>query len=82
MTHAIHATMTASLADVQRDPLETLAAGEGGAVAVLDQNAPAFYMIPADAFEALLELLEDGELNRLADTRQGQAIIPVSLDDL
>ncbi len=82
MTQAIHTTMTASLADVQRDPLQTLAAGEGGAVAVFDQNTPAFYMIPAEAFEALLDRIEDAELNRLADARQGQTIIPVSLDDL
>lgn len=82
MTHPIHATITASLSEVRQDPLRALAAGDGGAVAVLNQDAPAFYMIPAEAFEALLERLEDAELNRLADARASQPVIPVGLDDL
>lgn len=82
MTHPIHAAVTASLSEVREDPLRALAAGDGGAVAVLNQDAPAFYMIPAEAFDALLEQLEDADLNRLADARADQPVIPVELNDL
>jgi antitoxin StbD len=60
----------------------TVAAGEGFPVAILNRNEPAFYCVPAKAYEALLNRLEDLELNAIADARQGQAEIEVSLDDL
>jgi antitoxin StbD len=60
----------------------TVAAGEGSPVAILNRNEPAFYCVPAKAYEALLNRLEDLELNAIADARQGQAEIEVSLDDL
>ena len=59
-----------------------LATGEGAPVAILNRNEPAFYCVPARAYEALLNRLEDLELNAIADARQGQAEIEVSLDDL
>ncbi|MDQ0447928.1 hypothetical protein QO012_002433 [Methylobacterium aerolatum] len=39
-------------------------------------------MHPGRAYEALLERLEDLELNALDDAREGQAIRRVSLDEL
>ena len=60
----------------------TVAAGEGFPVAILNRNEPAFYCIPAKAYEDLLERLEDLELNAIADAREEQAIHKVSLDDL
>jgi antitoxin StbD len=53
-------------------------------VAILNRNQPAFYCVPAAAYEALLEKLDDIELNALADQRlnDGQALIRVSLDEL
>ena len=60
----------------------TVAAGEGAPVAILNRNEPAFYCVPAKAYEALLERLDNLELNALADAREGQQIHRVSLDDL
>jgi antitoxin StbD len=60
----------------------TVAAGEGFPVAILNRNEPAFYCVPAKAYEAMLERLEDLELNAIADARAGQAIHKVSLDEL
>ena len=60
----------------------TVAAGEGSPVAILNRNEPAFYCVPARAYEALMERLEDLELSALADARAGQAEVEVSLDDL
>jgi antitoxin StbD len=82
MAHAVHATTVASISDLKKNPMGTVAAGEGFPVAILNRNEPAFYCIPAKAYEELLERLEDLELNALADAREGQPIHKVSLDGL
>jgi antitoxin StbD len=38
--------------------------------------------VPARAYEAMLEKLEDMELNAIADARAGQPIVKVTLDEL
>nr|WP_234421724.1 plasmid stabilization protein [Parazoarcus communis] len=60
----------------------TVAAGEGFPVAILNRNEPAFYCVPAATYEALLDRIEDLELNALADSRAAQDEIRVSLDEL
>lgn len=60
----------------------TVAAGEGFPVAILNRNEPALYCISAEAHEALLEKLEDMELNAIADAGENQAEIKVNLSDL
>lgn len=82
MPHHILATTTASISELKKNPMATVAAGEGFPVAVLNRNEPAFYCIPAAVYEELLEKLEDAELNRIADERQDQPEITVTLDNL
>ena len=82
MPHLILADMSASVSELKKDPMGTVAAGDGLPVAILNRNAPAFYCIPAKTYEAMLEKLEDLELNAIANARQGQAIIGVKLDEL
>jgi antitoxin StbD len=82
MAHQIFAAVSASVSELKKNPMGTVSAGEGFPVAILNRNEPAFYCIPAKAYEALLERLEDLELNALADARAGQAIHKVTLDDL
>jgi antitoxin StbD len=76
--------MSASISELQNNPLEIVAAGGGLPIVILNKNKPAFYCIPADAYEKLLEKLDDIELNAIADERlnDGQALIRVSIDDL
>jgi len=82
MAHIILAEVSASVSELKKNPMGTVAAGEGSAVAILNRNEPAFYCVPAKAYESLLERLEDLELNRIADSRQGQSIVRVNADDL
>jgi antitoxin StbD len=82
MAHLILADTSASVSELKKDPMGTVAAGEGFPVAILNRNAPAFYCVPAKAYEALMDKLEDLELNALADARAGQAVIEVELDAL
>lgn len=82
MTNIVLAETTASVSELKRNPMGTVAAGEGFPVAILNRNEPAFYCVPAKAFEAIMDRLEDVELNALADARASEPVIKIALDDL
>ena len=82
MSNLILAETTASVSELKKNPMGTVAAGEGFPVAILNRNAPAFYCVPAKAYEALINKLEDMELNAIADARKGQRVIKLKLDEL
>ena len=82
MTHLVLTETTASVSELKKNPMGTVAAGEGAPVAILNRNEPAFYCVPAKAYEALMDKLEDLELNALADSRKDQSVVTVRLDDL
>nr|WP_236676844.1 type II toxin-antitoxin system Phd/YefM family antitoxin [Piscinibacter lacus] len=84
VAHLILASTTASITELKRNPMATVAAGEGRPVAILNRNEPSFYCVPAAAYEALLERLENMELNALADARlaAGETPVKVSIREL
>lgn len=82
MVHHIHAATSASVSELKKNPMGTVAAGEGFPVAILNRNEPAFYCVPAKAYAVMLQRLEDLELNAIADAREGQTVHKVTLDDL
>jgi len=82
MVAIILADTVVSISDLKKNPMVAVAQGEGFPVAVLNRNHPEFYCIPAESYAALLNKIEDLELNALADSRANQERVPVSLDDL
>lgn len=82
MPHTVLAEVTASVSELKKNPMGTVAAGEGFAVAILNRNEPAFYCVPAKAFEAMMDRLEDIELNAIADARVGEKRVRVNIDDI
>jgi antitoxin StbD len=82
MTHIILAEVTASVSELKKNPMGTVAAGEGFPVAILNRNEPVFYCVPAKAFEAMMDIIEDKKLNAIANSRRGQRRIRVKLDEL
>jgi antitoxin StbD len=78
------ASTTASISELKRNPMATVAAGDGFPVAILNRNEPTFYCVPAKAYEALMDKLEDSELNAIADMRlkDGKRPVKVKLDEL
>jgi antitoxin StbD len=82
MPTTILAETAASIAELKKDPVGTVAAGDGFPVAILDHNEPAFYCIPAKAYEALMDKLEDVELAVIVEARKNQPEIEVDWDDL
>jgi antitoxin StbD len=79
MASLILAEMTASISELKRNPMGKVAAGEGSPIAILNRNEPVFYCVPAKAFEAMMERLEDLELNAIAEARKDQPVIKLRL---
>ena len=82
MVNTVLSETTASVSDLKRDPMGTVAAGDGFPVAILNRNEPAFYCVPAKAFEAMIDRLDDIELNAIADARSAEKVVKLSIDDL
>ncbi len=82
MSARILAEVATSITELKANPMKAVASGRGYAVAVLNRNEPAFYCVPADAYEQLLDKLEDLELLALARERENEPAVKVSMDDL
>lgn len=62
--------------------MEVVANGFGEAVAILNRNNPAFYCVPAELYEQLMELAEDRELLKLAEQVDTEKTVKVSINEL
>lgn len=82
MTYPVLADIAASVSELKRNPMATVAAGDGAAIAILNRNEPAFYCVPAATYAAMLERLEDIELNAIADARKNEPVVKVKLSEL
>lgn len=83
MTYQILTNIAASITDLKRNPMGTVAEGEGNAVAILNRNEPAFYCVPPELYAYYRDLAEDAQLNAVADERmENPDIVSVNLDDL
>jgi antitoxin StbD len=79
---SILADTAVSVTELKKNPMASVAAGEGFPVAVLNHNEPAFYCVPAAAWELLLDRLEDAELNAIANARADDPEIEIDIDQL
>lgn len=82
MTYQLLTETAASISELKANPMKVVASGNGMPVVVLNRNEPAFYCVPADAYEAMMDMLDDLELLKLVKKRQQEKSIKVSLDDL
>jgi antitoxin StbD len=78
----ILADVATSITELKANPMKAVASGHGLPIAVLNRNEPAFYCVPADAYEQLLDKIEDMELLALARERANDPAVKVSLDGL
>ena len=82
MGSRILADVTASVTELQKDPIGTVSSGNGAAVAILNRNALAFYCVPAGEYHAIVDRLDDIELSALAEARRGEPFVEVGLAEL
>ena len=82
MPYQVLTEMAASISELKANPMKVVASGKGMPVVVLNRNEPAFYCVPADAYEALVEMVDDLDLLEIVKKRRGEKSIRVSLNDL
>ncbi|MBK5275897.1 MAG: type II toxin-antitoxin system prevent-host-death family antitoxin [Desulfuromonadales bacterium] len=78
----IFARASVSISDLKKNPSRIIKEAEGAPVAILNHNKPSAYLIPAEAFEALMEKFEDYELSRLVKERTNEPTVKISLNEL
>ena len=82
MTHPILADRAASISHLKPNPMKVVDRGQGMPIAVLNRNAPELYCVPAAAYGAMMELIDDAQLLQLVEQRQHEASVAVTLDEL
>ncbi|WP_028870425.1 type II toxin-antitoxin system Phd/YefM family antitoxin [Psychromonas arctica] len=82
MTKRILTENAASMSELKANPMKVALSASGEAIAVLNRNEPAFYCVPAETYELLMDHVENLELLALAESRKDEISIKVSLDDL
>lgn len=82
--HHILADYSTSITDLKRNPNTLLAEAHGMPIAILNHNKPVAYLVPADAYEVMMDTLEDKKLVEIIVARENAIAkaIEVKLDDL
>ncbi len=78
----LYTNASVSISELKKNPTAVIDEADGFPVAVLNRNKPAAYLVPAAAFEALMERLDDLELARLVQERENEPTVRVTLDEL
>jgi len=78
----LYSRASVSISDLKKNPSRIINESEGSPVAILNHNRPSAYLIPAGAFEVLMEKLEDYELSRVVKEREHEPTVKITLDEL
>lgn len=78
----IYARSSISISDLKKNPSSIINQAHGEPVAILNHNRPTAYLVPVEAFDAIMERLDDMDLARLVRERRDEASVKVSLDEL
>lgn len=73
-----------SISELKKNPSSLIEQSHGSAIAVLNHNKPTAYLVPAETYEQMMELLSDLKLssivsNRLKDLKSA---VEVDFEDL
>jgi antitoxin StbD len=82
MTTRILTEAAASISELKANPMKVALSADGEAIAVLNRNEPAFYCIPAETYELLMDHVEDLELMVIVEARKNEGTVKVNLSDL
>ncbi|MBD2859517.1 type II toxin-antitoxin system prevent-host-death family antitoxin [Spongiibacter sp. KMU-158] len=64
------ADYTVSISELKKNPSALLVQASGSPIAVLNHNKPAAYLVPADTYEVMMDLMEHVELAKRLEERQ------------
>jgi antitoxin StbD len=84
MPTALLAPVGVTISELKKSPSAALEAGRGRPVAILNHNTPTHYAVTAGVWEAIVEALDDAELNRICDERlaDGEAPVRMTMEQL
>lgn len=84
LVRQVLADCSASISELKKNPTALLNEADGSAIAILNHNKPAAYLVPAETYELLMDMLDDYELAKVVEERRGDlsTAIEVNLDDL
>ena len=82
MTTRVLAEVAASITELKANPMKVAGSAYGDPVAILNRIEPAFYCVPAEIYEKMMDRLEDLELLQLVQERNSEESVSVILDDL
>lgn len=75
---------TASITELKKSPSELLKNAGNEAIAILNHNTPSAYLVPAQTYEKLMDMLDDYMLSKDVKERLSDDFKPteVSIDEL
>jgi antitoxin StbD len=79
---ALLANCSVSVTELKQSPSAIIDQANGQAIAVLNHNRPAAYLVPAATYAAMVERLDDLELAQLVRSRASEPSVVVDLNDL
>lgn len=83
LTNNILTEVSAGLTQLKSNPMGVLEEGHGAPVAILNRNKPAFYAVPVELYEHMVEELENIELMKMAQQAYEDGdFVEVDLDNL
>jgi antitoxin StbD len=78
----LYTNASVSISELKKNPTAVIEEADGFPVAVLNHNRPAAYLVPAAAFEAMMEKLDDIDLAKLVKEREHEATVKVEPNEL
>ena len=75
---------SASISELKKNPSALIDEACGRPIVVLNHNKPTAYLVAAETFERMVDMLDDIALSKLAIQRLGQksSAVRVNLDEL
>ncbi len=80
----IYSNLSASISEFKKSPTALLNKSAGAPIAILNHNKPTAYLIPANIYAKMLEIIEDADLLKLAQERlkEKDKAIEKNIDEL
>lgn len=84
LMQTLHADCVASISELKRNPTRLISESHGKPIVILNHNSATAYLIPAETYEHMLELIDDKALERIVTKRLAENFTPikVNMDDL
>jgi len=76
----ILSSYSASISELKKNPTALLKEADGASVAILNHNRLTAYLVPADAYETMMDIIEEYELGKLVREREGQEALAFEVD--